>query len=1027
MRQSKKTDPPSSKPGSDSQMASGDETRPGESQAGFSEGGDEPRAEELGESPMILGGRYHVEELLGEGGMGRVYRAFDERLGRWVALKLLRPNSSATASRLLFEARSQARVDHDHVCKVYEAGEIDGQAFVAMQYIEGLPLQKAFELMTLREKVTATRQIAQGVHAAHRQGLIHRDLKPSNIMIEKNDHGTWKAYVLDFGLAREQAAPGVTTTGEVKGTPHYMSPEQVTGEIHTLDPRSDVYGLGATLYEGLSGQPLYADSSGLGVLVKVLNEEPEALRLLVPSIPVEIDTIVMKCLEKAPDKRYQSANDLAEDLRRFLDGEPVSARPASLVYRWSKRLGKRKVAVLSWLLILLVLSGVVLALLNHFRNVEQERMEALFDNDIEQIEETLQAAYTDSLHPITAQKEQVRRRLQSISDKMAELGRAARGPGNYALGRGYLALEEFVRAREHLEEAWNSGYQGPEVAYSLGRVMGALYQQELRHAERLEDNMREARRGEIERDYRRPALEFLHRSRDFKAESAEFLEALMAFWERQYEDALVKARQAYESQPWEYQTKKLEGDIYVAIGDDERRGGDYEAARQSFLLAATAYEEAQQRGRSDPQIYLGKCTLGHPLMEMAIYGTGEQPQPFFEKALASCRQALLVDPEFAEAYQLISELEWRMGEFLLFHDGDSRAHFERAITAADQTLELDSKNVYALTSKGWAYSLWGDWELQRGLDPTLKLERAAQAFRAAGEVNPNHAPSHSGLGYSFHQRAQFALRLGQEPQPTLDQAITAFKRAIAIRPRFTYAFDNLGNTHLSLALWDLRQGTDPSQNLEAARKALENALECNRQHVFAYANLSKTYRLWALYELRQGRDPASYIEKSRAAVTEGLAINVGEADLYVARGKLALLEAESRIRRGESPEAFFVEAEQSLEHAVALFSGEVEAFHAQAELQLLRMAWGGSRGQIAKSNLKRGLQDIASALAINPAQAESIALRGRLHLAEAKSEPTAGRRKAAMERARKDLDKALAMNPSLELEIRPLLEELTRL
>jgi serine/threonine-protein kinase len=197
--------------------------------------------------PPALRERYEELRLIGQGGMGTVFRGWDPRLGRAVALKLLKSVDPDDTRRLLREARAQARVQHDNVCRVYEVGEADGQPYIAMELIDGSPLDREQTKMSLEQKVKVVREVAAALHEAHRLGLIHRDIKPSNIIVKTAEDGALKPYVVDFGLAREIASSGVTMHHDtIQGTPAYMSPEQGAGASLALDRRADVYSLGAT-------------------------------------------------------------------------------------------------------------------------------------------------------------------------------------------------------------------------------------------------------------------------------------------------------------------------------------------------------------------------------------------------------------------------------------------------------------------------------------------------------------------------------------------------------------------------------------------------------------------------------------------------------------------------------------------------------------------------------------------------------------------------------------------------------------
>ncbi|HEX9577175.1 MAG TPA: serine/threonine-protein kinase, partial [Myxococcales bacterium] len=284
------------------------------------------------QTPVPQSERYQVLELIGKGGMGKVYKAFDRKLRRSVALKFLRGADAALERRFLQEAQAQARVDHPHVCKVYEVGRIGEEPYIAMQYIDGKTLREVSRQLTMVQRVAVLRDIAEAVHAAHKLGLVHRDIKPANILVEIGSEGDPHPFITDFGLARDLQAPGDTVQGQVLGTPQYMAPEQAKGEHKHIDARTDVYGLGATLYEALMGRPPFDGGSQLQILYKMLHHDPQRLQ----GVAQDVESIVLKCLEKDPARRYQSAKALADDLQRSLDGEPVLARPPT-PFDWALR------------------------------------------------------------------------------------------------------------------------------------------------------------------------------------------------------------------------------------------------------------------------------------------------------------------------------------------------------------------------------------------------------------------------------------------------------------------------------------------------------------------------------------------------------------------------------------------------------------------------------------------------------------------------------------------------------------------
>ena len=305
--------------------------------------------------------RFGDYDLLGEvarGGMGVVYRARQRSLGRVVALKVLLGGAFAGEDgkrRLQAEATAAARLQHPNIVAIHDAGMVDGQPFFSMTLIEGPTLADVVRTGALPAPCAAryVARIAEAVHYAHTQGVLHRDLKPSNVLLDAND----EPRVTDFGLAKSFVAADVqlstpnsqlTLTGQVLGSPAYMAPEQATGRSAALGPASDVYSIGAILYELLTGRPPFLGETPHAVIEQVKTLDPIPIRRLKPGIPADLETLCLKCLEKEPRRRYASARELADDLTRFLRGEPVRARPigpAGTVLRMAWRRPWRTIAV----------------------------------------------------------------------------------------------------------------------------------------------------------------------------------------------------------------------------------------------------------------------------------------------------------------------------------------------------------------------------------------------------------------------------------------------------------------------------------------------------------------------------------------------------------------------------------------------------------------------------------------------------------------------------------------------------------
>jgi len=287
-------------------------------------------------------GEYELLDEIGRGGMGVVFKARQKTLDRTVAIKMVLAGhlgSPEHLQRFQQEARATAKLQHPHIVHIHEVGQFDGRHFFAMQYIDGISLAQRIEQgpLAIDEAVRLLTVVAGAVEHLHQQGIVHRDLKPSNILLD----GQGQPHVSDFGLAKVFSADSsATATGVITGTPSYMSPEQAAGRNAQVGPASDIYSLGAILYEMLTGHPPFAEDNPLDTLMQVLSREPVLPRTINPKIPKLLQLICLKCLAKSPDARYASAQALAEDLERFARGEPLQARPPSLkqrVLRWGRR------------------------------------------------------------------------------------------------------------------------------------------------------------------------------------------------------------------------------------------------------------------------------------------------------------------------------------------------------------------------------------------------------------------------------------------------------------------------------------------------------------------------------------------------------------------------------------------------------------------------------------------------------------------------------------------------------------------
>jgi WD40 repeat protein/tRNA A-37 threonylcarbamoyl transferase component Bud32 len=406
------------------------------------------------ELPTPLGGRrrvprrirvfgdYESLEEIAQGGMGVVFKARQKSLNRTVAVKMVLAGSQASDSavrRFRAEAEAVAQLQHPAIVSIYEVGEHEGQPYFSMEYVAGASLAELARRNPLpaREAAEYIRQAAVAVQFAHEHGVLHRDLKPSNLLLDASG----QVRITDFGLAKHLADDDrLTTTGEVLGTPSYMAPEQARGDRPHVGPQADVYALGAVLYELLTGRPPFHAATAVETLRQVQDADPVSLRQLNASVPRDLETIALRCLQKRPADRYGSAAELVADLGRYLRGEPILARPIGAVarfWRWCRR--KPVVASLSATVMVL---AVAMTLVSTVAAVwlRDER------NTIRNQNETIRQEVNRALAAESAEREVKESYREALWQSYAADALAARA--NRRVGHRFAALEALRQAAE---------------------------------------------------------------------------------------------------------------------------------------------------------------------------------------------------------------------------------------------------------------------------------------------------------------------------------------------------------------------------------------------------------------------------------------------------------------------------------------------------------------------------------------------------------------------------------------------------
>lgn len=819
---------------------------------------------------------YEIVELVGEGGMGRVFEALDVRLQRPVALKLIRGDDPTMTQRFLQEARAQARIEHPHVCQVFEAGEVNGRPFIAMQLLHGRSLAEVAPELTVEEKVILVRDVADALQAAHRLGLVHRDMKPGNVIVERTEAGV-HAWVVDFGLARDVETSGATVSGTLLGTPAFMSPEQARGAVSSVDRRSDVYSLGATLYAALAGRPPFVAESVFDLLSRVIHDDPEPLRAHAPDVPNDLATIVGKCLEKEPTRRYVSARELCDDLTRYLEGEPIRAHAASLAYRLAKRAKKHRGAVATVSLAALALAAVSLAALRtSLAAGERARFARELGQEAERIEWIVRAAEQSPIHDVRREQEIVLGIMRGIEARSTGRGADVRAIALFALGRGQLALGNPHRAREQLQEAWSLGARGPDVEYALGTALSRLYVEELRDVERLGDErLRTSRRAELRRRTLGPALAHLRQGRGSSTTAPEYVEALIAAHEGRGAAAIDLATEALNRLPWLWEALVVKGDVALAQGREHRQREEYDRALAKLREAVGLYADASRVGRSAAAPYEAECSAWGEVMYVES-DTRHDPSEAYRRCLAACARARAVNAAGADAWHNLSFAEWQWGHYVLVTGGDPLEPLQRAIAASSEAQRL--------------------------------RPRWAEAF------------NYTGIAYGYLGRR--AMARGEDPRPFVREAIASFDRALAVDPGFAYALTTRGLGYFDLGRDAVARGEDPRPHYETAAASFRLALARSPEWLFPRASLASALAQWARFELSHGMDATPRLDAALGELRAIVAAGGDSAELSTLLGDVAAGRAESERRQGRPEEPFLRESVESYRRALERAPGD---------------------------------------------------------------------------------------------------------
>jgi serine/threonine-protein kinase len=787
---------------------------------------DEVRA--AAENPANVFGKYVRLRERGRGGFGSVWLAWDLELSRRVALKILRAPSAQDVARFKREARTAAGLSHPNIVAVHDVGEAHGEHYIAMEYVDGVPADEV--PLRPREAAEIIRQVAAALQHAHEHGVIHRDVKPQNILIVGD--GPAKAMVGDFGLAKSLAGePSLSMTGDIMGTPSFMAPEQARGRLREVGPATDVWGMGATLYALCAGRAPFEgrEPDAYALLQRVIEDDPPRPRALNAALDADLETIILKCLEKESARRYPTAAELGRDLERWLAGEPIAAHPPSIAYRWRKRLAKRR-AVATMALALAATLAILGSMWWKAREGQRQAQRAV------ELWQKIGIIERDGeLYGRAGDVVRMRARLEEAIRICRDSVRTHDWPhGQYFLGRLLRAAGRREEARRALDRALELNPNLGEARYERGLLLVEEYGDRLRG---LQERMIARGDGERPIDFPTtpqleatfPELEPLRaqavadlsaqvgESSYFKKVDGLFGKAELARIQGRLAESRAQLEQILELEP-------LYAPAWVSL---------------AWVAAAQGRpDEAIERAGGAIERYRGWApayrarAAGHALKADAASDPAERGRER-RAALEDMGRAIEMGDESADAYAARGDAALKSAFVQGVTGEDARATIASAIEDYGRAM---GGRLPPTTNRGVAHAALAEQQDLHGEDPRASLRRAIDDFSESLRRNRFDAMAYLGLGNAHLALGEGAPKWGEDPDPHLGRAVEQFERMSRLFPLDGGALTNLGIVHIRRGEARAGRGENPAPEFERALEAFGRAIAANAKLSQAYRN-----------------------------------------------------------------------------------------------------------------------------------------------------------------------------------------------
>ncbi len=854
------------------------------------------------------------------------------------------------------------------------------------------------------------------------------------------------------------------------GTPGFMSPEQARGEVRTLDCRTDVYSLGATLYSVLAGSPPFDDETVVNILLKVMNEQAPSLHQKVPSIPKAIDTIVDKCLSKEPQQRYQTARALAEDLTRFLEQKRIIGRKVGLLQRlvWRAK-NNRPLAAAVLAFCLTLLGSLGYGARTYLQGVQKERMAKRqaelaqrLGAEMKDMEWLLRTARSMPIHDLNREKKIVRARMTALQTEFAGFGAAGRPLAHYALGRGHMGLHEYPEALKELEQAIAQGFVQGDAYYALGVVLGKHYEQAMYEA-RLAGGGDWAKKQlqEIEPKYLTPAIEALKQARAAKSVAPEYLEALIAFYQRDFDTTLKRAEVAQQAAPWLYEATKLQGDVHLERALQARDSGKYDEAEREFAAAVKQYTEAGAIGESDGEVFEGLAEAWVRTIEMAA-NRGQSTDAGYQSAVAASDKITMSEPNSITGH-LKKSFAAMLTMGLVGIGKSSTERVQQCLRETEAVLERQPEHPYARDVAADCNLFASDLAQSKGDDPEPLLRKPMELLEPAVKRNPQFLWGLNDLATAYAALGVYLQSKGNaQAKQTFESSLMYAGRAMDLDAKYLTPIQN------SLFLWarlisTANSESDLKQMIVRADELYSRCMKINDKYQMCNDNYLLVYARAAQRMMEGGLDPQAQL--ARAFEMQAQIAKLGgaflDAEQYSALAHY--VDASQKLKKRQSPGDALTEVEGALKRCFAQADKDAmcrtiaaqaewvnaelqpdvkrkvstlkeaqrkaeeatqspektpEAWQVLAETHLRLARVDGVLLKDQESHISQGLASVDRAMAINANHVPSRLTQGDLHLLRAQAQKPQESRRAAGLQAMQSYEQAMKLDPFLASMIR---------